>query len=172
MIAMEHKHIISVLVLHKPGVLQRISGLFTRRWFNISSMTVGSTENPDVARMTIVVQGDDTVLEQVVKQLNKLVEVVKVTDLNSNKSVQRELCLVKVYAPTEDSKSQVIQYANIFRGKIIDLSTETLTVEITGDEQKVNAFLDLVRPMGIKEIARTGLTALMRGSKILKSNKA
>ncbi|ABR55434.1 acetolactate synthase, small subunit [Methanococcus vannielii SB] len=169
---MEHKHIISVLVLHRPGVLQRISGLFTRRWFNISSITVGSTENPEIARMTIVVNGDDNVLEQVIKQLNKLVEVVKVTDLNSSKSVQRELCLVKVYAPTEDSKSQVIQYVNIFRGKIIDLSTETLTVEITGDEQKVNAFLDLVRPMGIKEIARTGLTALMRGSKILKSNKA
>jgi len=168
---MEHKHVISVLVLHRPGVLQRISGLFTRRWFNISSITVGITENPDIARMTIVVKGDDETLEQVIKQLNKLVEVIKVSDLDDKNTVKRELCLIKVYAPTENSKSQVIQYTNIFRGKIVDLTTEALTVEITGDEDKINAFIDLVKPMGIKEMARTGLTALVRGSKILKSNK-
>ncbi|MBP2143435.1 acetolactate synthase-1/3 small subunit [Methanococcus voltae] len=168
---MDKRHIITVLVLHKPSVLQRISGLFARRWFNISSITVGTTENPDIARMTIVVKGDDTHLEQVLKQLNKLVEVVKVKDLKHNNYVERELCIVKIHAPTESGKSQITQYANIFRGSIVDLSAETITVEITGDESKINAFLDLVRPLGIKEVARTGLTALMRGSKILKSNK-
>jgi len=167
-----HTHIISVLVLNKPGVLQRIAGLFTRRWYNISSITVGSTDSPNMARMTIVVKGDDKVLEQVIKQLNKLVEVIKVSDLDNKKCVERELCLIKVYAPTESSKSQVIQYANIFRGNIVDLSPESLTVEITGNIDKVNAFINLVKPMGIKEMARTGLTALMRGPKILKSKKA
>ncbi|AEF96254.1 acetolactate synthase small subunit [Methanotorris igneus] len=168
---MEHKHVISALVLHKPGVLQRISGLFTRRGFNIASITVGITENPEIARMTIVVKGDDKVLEQVIKQLNKLIDVIKVSDMDEKKTVQRELCLIKVYAPTESAKSQVIQYTNIFRGKIVDLSAETLTVEITGDEDKINAFIDLVRPLGIKEMARTGPTALMRGPKILKPKK-
>jgi acetolactate synthase-1/3 small subunit len=168
---MEHRHVISALVLHKPGVLQRISGLFTRRGFNIASITVGITENPEIARMTIVVKGDDKVLEQVIKQLNKLIDVIKVSDMDEKKTVQRELCLIKVYAPTESAKSQVIQYTNIFRGKIVDLSVETLTVEITGDEDKINAFIDLVRPLGIKEMARTGPTALMRGPKILKPKK-
>jgi len=170
-ILMEHRHVISALVLHKPGVLQRISGLFTRRGFNIASITVGITENPEIARMTIVVKGDDKVLEQVIKQLNKLIDVIKVSDMDEKKTVQRELCLIKVYAPTESAKSQVIQYTNIFRGKIVDLSVETLTVEITGDEDKINAFIDLVRPLGIKEMARTGPTALMRGPKILKPKK-
>ncbi|EHP88834.1 acetolactate synthase small subunit [Methanotorris formicicus] len=168
---MEHRHVISALVLHKPGVLQRISGLFTRRGFNIASITVGITENPEIARMTIVVKGDDKVLEQVIKQLNKLIDVIKVSDMDEKKTVQRELCLIKVYAPTESAKSQVIQYTNIFRGKIVDLSAETLTVEITGDEDKINAFIDLIRPLGIKEMARTGLTALIRGPKILKPKK-
>ena len=170
-ILMEHRHVISALVLHKPGVLQRISGLFTRRGFNIASITVGITENPEIARMTIVVKGDDKVLEHVIKQLIKLIDVIKVSDMNEKKTVQRELCLIKVYAPTESAKSQVIQYTNIFRGKIVDLSVETLTVEITGDEDKINAFIDLVRPLGIKEMARTGPTALMRGPKILKPKK-
>ena len=168
---MEHRHVISALVLNKPGVLQRISGLFTRRGFNISSITVGTTENPQISRVTIVVNGDDKILEQVIKQLNKLIEVIKVSELEEKKSVQRELCLIKIYAPTESAKSQVIQYTNIFRGKIVDLSVETLTVEITGDEDKINAFIDLVRPLGIKEMARTGPTALMRGPKILKPKK-
>ncbi|ABR56267.1 acetolactate synthase small subunit [Methanococcus aeolicus] len=169
---MKNTHIISVLVLNKPGVLQRISGLFTRRWYNISSITVGSTDSTDISRMTIVVKGDDKVVEQVVKQLNKLIEVIKVIDLDEEECVERELCLIKIYAPTESSKSQVIQYANIFRGNIVDLSQESLTVQITGDKTKISAFIKLVKPMGIKEISRTGLTALMRGPKILKSNKA
>ncbi|ENN96848.1 acetolactate synthase 3 regulatory subunit [Methanocaldococcus villosus KIN24-T80] len=162
------KHVISALVLNKPGVLQRISGLFSRRGFNISSITVGTTENPNISRMTIVVNGDDKVLEQVVKQLNKLIDVIKVSELQEKKSVQRELCLIKIYAPTESAKSQVIQYTNIFRGNIVDISHESLIVEITGNEDKINAFIDLVKPLGIKEIARTGITALTRGPKVLK----
>ena len=169
---MKNTHIISVLVLNKPGVLQRIAGLFTRRWYNISSITVGSTDSSEISRMTIVVKGDDKVLEQVVKQLNKIIEVIKVIDLDEEECVERELCLIKIYAPTESSKSQVIQYVNIFRGNIVDLSQESLTVQITGDKTKVSAFIKLVKPMGIKEMSRTGLTALMRGPKILKSNKA
>ncbi|MBW9221707.1 acetolactate synthase small subunit [Methanothermococcus sp. SCGC AD-155-C09] len=167
-----HTHIISVLVLNNPGVLQRIAGLFTRRGYNICSITVGSTESPNLARMTIVVKGNDKILEQVVKQLNKLIEVIKVSDLNINKCVKRELCLIKIHAPNESSKSQIIQYTNVFRGKIVDLSQESLTVEITGNSDKINAFVDLVRNFGIKEMARTGLTALMRGPKILKSKKS
>ena len=157
--------------MFKPGVLQRIAGLFTRRWYNISSITVGSTDSSEISRMTIVVKGDDKVLEQVVKQLNKLIEVIKVIDLDEEECVERELCLIKIYAPTGSSKSQVIQYANIFRGNIVDLSQESLTVQITGDKTKISAFIKLVKPMGIKEMSRTGLTALMRGPKILKSNK-
>ncbi len=169
---MEHTHIISVLVLNKPGVLQRIAGLFTRRWYNISSITVGPTDISGISRMTIVVKGDDKILEQVEKQLNKLIEVIKVSDLKCNECVERELCLIKIHAPNESEKSQIIQYANIFRGKIVDVSPESLTVEITGDVDKINAFISLVKPIGIKEIARTGLTAMMRGPKILKSNKS
>ena len=105
-------------------------------------------------------------------KINKLIEVIKVIDLDEEECVERELCLIKIYAPTESSKSQVIQYANIFRGNIVDLSQESLTVQITGDKTKISAFIKLVKPMGIKEISRTGLTALMRGPKILKSNKA
>jgi len=165
---MEHRHVISALVLNKPGVLQRISGLFTRRGFNISSITVGITENPQISRVTIVVNGDDKILEQVIKQLNKLIDVIKVSELDEKKSVQRELCLIKIYAPTESAKSQVIQYTSIFRGNVVDLSPESLIVEITGSEDKINAFIDLVKPLGIKEMARTGITALARGPKILK----
>ncbi|ADG13637.1 acetolactate synthase small subunit [Methanocaldococcus infernus] len=166
---MEGRHVISALVLNKPGVLQRISGLFTRRGFNIHSITVGETENPNISRMTIVVNGDDKILEQVVKQLNKLIDVIKVSELKEKRAVERELCLIKVYAPTETAKSQVIQYANIFRGRIVDLSPESLIVEITGSEDKIDAFIELVKPLGIKEMARTGVTALARGPKVLKS---
>ncbi|WP_456472437.1 acetolactate synthase small subunit [Methanocaldococcus sp.] len=166
---MEGRHVISALVLNKPGVLQRIAGLFTRRGFNIHSITVGETENPNMSRMTIVVNGDNKILEQVIKQLNKLIDVIKVSELKEKKSVERELCLIKVYTPTESSKSQVIQYANIFRGRIVDLSPESLIVEITGSEDKINAFIDLVKPLGIKEMARTGVTAMSRGPKVLKS---
>ncbi|ADP76857.1 acetolactate synthase, small subunit [Methanothermus fervidus DSM 2088] len=160
-------HTISALVEHKPGVLQRISGLFTRRGYNIESITVGESENPELARMTIIVKGDEKVLEQITKQLNKLVDVIKVRDLDPKTTVMRELCLIKVHAPDESSRSEVIQYANIFRGRIVDVSPETLTVEVTGDPEKINALISLLESFGIKELARTGPTAISRGKKTI-----
>lgn len=157
-------HIISAIVEHKPGVLQRVAGLFTRRGFNIESITVGESEMPGLARMTIIAKGDDKILEQLTKQLNKLIDVIKVRDLKPTNIVKRELCMVKVHAPDEKSRSEIIQYANIFRGRIIDVSTETLTVEVTGDSDKIDAFIELLTSFGIKELARTGSTAMTRGS--------
>lgn len=159
----QRTHIISALVLHKPGVLQRVSGLFTRRGFNIENITVGTSEQDDMARMTIIAQGDEKVLEQITKQLNKLIDVVKVRDLDPESTVKRELCLIKIHVTSERIRSEVIQYANIFRGRIIDVSPETLTVEITGTPEKIEALIDLLRGFGIKEIARTGPTAISRG---------
>jgi len=159
----QRTHIISALVLHKPGVLQRVAGLFTRRGFNIENITVGTSENEDMARMTIIAQGDEKVLEQITKQLNKLIDVIKVRDLEPESTVKRELCLIKIHAPAERIRSEVIQYANIFRGRIIDVSPETLTVEITGSPEKIEALIELLRGFGIKEIARTGPTAISRG---------
>jgi len=151
------------LVEHKPGVLQRIASLFARRKFNIESITVGATDHPDIARMTIVTRGNDRVLEQISKQMNKLVNVIKVSDVNPVDAVCRELCIVKVNTPSEKDKLQVIQYANVFRGNVIDVSPKSLSVEIIGDTDKINAFLNMMRPLGIKEIARTGATAIQRG---------
>jgi acetolactate synthase-1/3 small subunit len=160
-------HIISALVLHKPGVLQRVSGLFTRRGFNIETITVGVSENETLARMTIISKGDEKVLEQITKQLNKLIDVIKVRDLDPELSVKRELCLIKVHTATDKARAEVIQYTNIFRGRVIDVSPETLTVEITGDPEKIEAIIDLVSVFGIKEIARTGPTAITRGNKTI-----
>jgi len=163
----QRMHIISALVLHKPGVLQRVAGLFTRRGFNIENITVGASEQHEMARMTIIARGDGKVLEQITKQLNKLIDVIKVRDLEPESTVKRELCLIKVHAPAERIRSEVIQYANIFRGRIIDVSPETLTVEITGSPDKIDALIDLLRSFGIKEIARTGPTAISRGVKTI-----
>lgn len=160
-------HIISALVLHKPGVLQRVSGLFTRRGFNIETITVGTSENKNLARMTIISKGDEKVLEQITKQLNKLIDVIKVRDLDPDITVKRELCLIKVHTATEKARAEVIQYTNIFRGRVIDVNPETLTVEITGDPEKIEAMIDLVSNFGIKEIARTGPTAITRGNKTI-----
>jgi acetolactate synthase I/III small subunit len=160
-------HIISALVLHKPGVLQRVAGLFTRRGFNIETITVGVSEQPTLARMTIIAKGDEKVLEQITKQLNKLIDVIKVRDLEPGTTVKRELCLIKVHTSTEKVRSEVIQYANIFRGRIIDVSPETLTVEITGSPEKIETLIDLLTGFGIKEIARTGPTAISRGIKTI-----
>ncbi|MGZ7117744.1 MAG: acetolactate synthase small subunit [Methanobacterium sp.] len=157
----------SALVLHKPGVLQRVAGLFTRRGFNIESITVGTSEQEGIARMTIMAKGDEKVLEQITKQLNKIIDVIKIRDLDPDKTVKRELCLIKVHSPTERIRSEVIQYVNIFRGRIIDVSPETLTVEITGESDKIEALIDLVKTFGIKEIARTGPTAMSRGIKTI-----
>lgn len=162
---MIRQHIIASLVENKPGVMHRIAGLFARRGFNIESIAVGTTEREDVSRMTIIVRGDDRDLEQVEKQLNKQVDVIKVSDLNKDSSVVRELCLVKVNAQSEQKKMLLMNYAEIFRAKIVDVNTNSLTFEITGDQQKVDALVDLLRPHGIREIARTGIVAMARGIK-------
>lgn len=156
-------HIFTALVEHKPGVLQTVASMFSRRKFNIESITVGSTENPSIARMTILTRGDDKTLEQIAKQMNKLVSVIKVSDLRKDDAVCRELCLLKLHAPNEKQKSQVIQYADVFRGRIVDVSSDSIIVEITGDSEKIDAFTNLVKSIGIKEIARTGTTAMQRG---------
>ena len=156
-------HIISTLVENKPGVLQKVSSLFTRRGFNIESITVGESEVEDLARMVIISYGDDKALEQITKQLNKLIDVIKVVDLDPDNSVKRELALIKVKSDNERTRSEVIQYTNIFRGKIIDVGTTTLTIEITGDPEKINALISLLKSFGIKKIARTGPTAIVRG---------
>ncbi len=165
MIRMEKTHIMAALVENKPGVMHRIAGLFSRRGFNIESIAVGTTENAKISRMTIVVRGDDRTLEQVEKQLNKQIDVIKVSDLERQASVVRELALIKVGAQNEQKKLLVLQYADIFRAKVVDVNAATLTMEITGDDQKIQAFIDLLRPVGIKEIARTGTVAMARGAR-------
>jgi acetolactate synthase-1/3 small subunit len=163
------KHTISLLLENKPGVLSRVAGLFSGRGFNIESLSVAETLDPNVSRMTILTTGNDKILEQITKQLNKLINVIKVIDYKSNQFVGRELALIKVTV-TEETRSEVLSIIDIFRGKVVDVSSESYTVEITGDENKMQAILDLFRPMGIKDIAKTGCAALTRGSKI-KSSK-
>lgn len=156
------KHTIAVLVENKPGVLARVASLFRRRGFNIDSLTVGTTERDDISRMTIVVEGDDRVVEQVTKQLNKLIETIKVSEITEG-SVERELCLIRVNAPPE-KRGEIIELANIFRARIVDVSRDSFIIEVTGDEDKVNAFINLMRQYGIKELARTGKVAMVRGN--------
>ena len=163
------KHVLSVLVKNSSGVLSRVSGLFSRRGYNIDSLTVGRTEDQNISRMTIALNGDEDVLEQVKKQLNKLEDVICVTDLNDNESVYRELVLIKVRANAEN-RAAINETVKIFRSKIIDLSTNTLTIELTGDEDKVSAFISLMEEYGIEELVRTGITALQRGEKTLKKS--
>ena len=155
-------HVISTLVENKPGVLQKVAGLFTRRDFNIDSITVGESEVDGLARMVITVKADEKILEQVTKQLNKLVDVIKIKDISKN-AVKRELCLVKVNIPNEKARAEIMQYSNIFKAHILDVTEETLLIELTGDKQKINAFISLLEGYGIKRIARTGLTAMSRG---------
>lgn len=162
------KHILSVLVENHAGVLSRVSGLFSRRGFNIESLAVGVTEDPAVSRMTIMVDGDDYIVEQISKQLNKLIDVIKVRRLNEKESVIRELVLLKVTA-TADTRSEIIQIVDIFRGNIIDVSKNSLTIEITGDENKIDAFVDMLRCFGIKEMVKTGSVSIERGSKAIKA---
>lgn len=164
------KYVVSVLVQNHPGVLARIAGLFSRRGFNIESLAVGMTDKAEVSRMTIVVDGDDYIIEQVTKQLNKLVDVIKVNVLTANESVQRELVLFKVHV-TATTRSEVMQMVDIFRAKIVDASRNSLVIELTGDSNKIKAMEDLLRQFGIKEMVRTGQIAIDRGSKIMKSNK-
>ncbi len=155
------KHTISILVENKFGALNRIVGLFSARGYNIDSISVGTSEDDTVARVTIVSKGDDDVIEQIIKQLNKLIDVTKVVDLTYDNFVERELVLVKV-AANRNSRSELMQISEIFRSKIIDISPRSITIEATGSEQKVDAMIKMLEPFGIKEIARTGRIALKR----------
>lgn len=157
-------HTLSVLVENKPGVLARVSGLFSRRGFNIESLAVGPTEHPDVSRMTIVVSVEEFPLEQVTKQLNKLVNVIKIVELEPAVSVQRELLLVKVRADAT-VRSQVLEAVQLFRAKVVDVSPEAVTVEATGNSDKLNALLRMLEPYGIREMVQSGMVALGRGAR-------
>ncbi|MEW6172314.1 MAG: acetolactate synthase small subunit [Bacillota bacterium] len=163
------RHTLAVLVENNPGVLARVAGLFSRRGFNIDSLAVGRTENPAVSRMTIVVEGDDRVLEQVIKQLRKLVEVLKVQDVTKEEHVDRELALLKVSADPS-RRAEVIQIVEIFRAHIVDIGRKTMIVEVTGDEGKVNALENALKPFGVKELVRTGKVAMLRGTKDITMN--
>mgnify|MGYP001084836781 FL=1 len=158
------KHTLSVLVENKPGVLTRVSSLFARRGFNIDSLAVGITEDPSLSRMTIVVSADETALEQVTKQLHKLINVIKIQDLDPKDMIDRELVLYKVNAAPE-RRHEIIEIANVFRAKIVDVGRNSLTIEATGTSDKLAAMEDLLRAYGIKELARTGKIALARGSR-------
>ena len=156
------RHTISVLVENKFGVLARIAGLFSGRGYNIDSLNVAETEDPTVSRMTIVARGDDRILEQINKQLNRLIDVIRVSDVTSDPHVERELVMVKVSALPK-TRSEGIQIADIFRANIVDVTTETLIIAVTGNESKVSAMINMLRPYGIKEIARSGQVAISRG---------
>jgi acetolactate synthase-1/3 small subunit len=158
------RHTISVLVENEFGVLSRISGLFSGRGFNIESLSVAETIDPDTSRMTIVTRGNEQIIEQIKKQLNKLINVIKVVDHAMEQSVERELILVKVNAEPE-MRAEILRIVDIFRATIIDLTPKSYTIEMTGDEAKVTALIEMLRPMGIKEIARTGRIAMGRGAK-------
>jgi acetolactate synthase-1/3 small subunit len=162
---------LSVLVENRPGVLSRVSGLFTRRGFNIESLAVGTCEEPDMSRMTIVVVGDDAQVEQVIKQLNKLIDVVKVSDITENETVDRELALIKVTAEAGSSRAEVMQIADIFRAQIVDVGAKTVVLEVTGGPTKIDALETLLGQYGVKELVRTGKISVLRGAKTVRSSK-
>jgi acetolactate synthase-1/3 small subunit len=162
------KHTIAVIVENKSGVLTRIAGLFSRRSFNIDSLSVGATDNPDYSRMTISVQGDRDVLEQVIKQLSKLINVIRVSELDPTESVERELALIKVSADKQ-SRGEIMQIVNIFRARIIDVSHRSMIIEVTGDEEKIDAITQMLRQFGIKELVRTGKISMIRGARSIKA---
>lgn len=157
------KHTISVLVENESGVLTRVASLFSGRGYNIESLCVAPTLDPTVSKMTVVTAGSDAIIEQIVKQLNKLVCVIKVVDLTESKYIDRELALIKVNAE-EKHRAEILRIVDIFRGKIVDVSAKTFVIEMTGDEEKIDAMLNLLRPMGIKDIARSGRIAMARGA--------
>ncbi len=156
------KHTLAILVENQPGVLARVAGLFMRRGYNIESIAVGETEDPSVSRMTIVVDGDKRDVEQITKNVHKLIEVIKVSDLTEEKMVDRELALIKVTADA-GNRSEILHIVDIFRAKIVDVSERSVIVEVTGDEGKVDAMVGMLRPHGIKELVRTGKVAMARG---------
>lgn len=155
------KHTISALVENHFGVLAHVAGLFSARGFNIDSLAVGETQDPTVSRMTIVCQGDDRIVDQIIKQLNKLVDVIKVEDLTTTERIERELVLIKMRGST-DTRNDIMQVVNTFRAKIVDVNPNSLTIEVTGGESKIDAMLELLRPLGILEVVRTGLIAMGR----------
>ena len=156
------KHTLVALVEDKPGVLNRVASLFRRRGFNIDSIAVGHSEQPHISRMTIVVDGTTMMVEQVRKQLDKVIDVIKVSDITDDNMIARELALIKVHA-TSSTRSEIIEIVDIFRANIVDVASDSVTIEITGDEEKINSLFSLVRGFGIKEIARTGRIAMTRG---------
>jgi acetolactate synthase-1/3 small subunit len=155
------QHNISLLVENKFGVLARIANLFSGKGFNMDSICVGETENPELSRMTIVTHGDDMVIEQIIKQLNRLINVIKVVDLTFEEHINRELALIKLSC-TASTRNSIVQIADIFQAKIVDISPKTLTIEVTGGNKKVQACINMLQPFGIKEMARTGIVALKR----------
>jgi len=161
---MQQEHTITVLVENHPGVLARVAGLFARRGYNIESLAVSVTDKPEVSRMTIVVGGDLRVLEQITKQLNKLVEVLKVVDYSETAAVERELALIKVNAESKD-RAEIMQIVEIFRGRIIDMSDKTFIIEVTGSTDKLDKITELLTAYGIRELVRTGIIAMARGAK-------
>ncbi|MCD6319045.1 MAG: acetolactate synthase small subunit [Candidatus Desulfofervidaceae bacterium] len=164
------RHTLSLLVENQPGVLSRVTGLFSGRGFNIESLCVAETLDPKISRITLVTKGDDQIVEQIKKQLNKLINVIKVVDLSEIESVEREMALIKVKADP-NHRAEVLRMVDIFRGKIVDVSPLYYTVEITGDANKIEAFIELMRNFQIQEIARTGTVALPRAKKIVKEEK-
>lgn len=158
------RHTISVLVDNEFGVLSRVSGLFSGRGFNIESLCVAETMEKNISRMTIVTTGDDQVIEQITKQLNKLINVIKVYDLTGEEHIERELAMIKVNANAGD-RAEILSIINIFRGKVVDVSSSAYTIEMTGDAEKLNAIMELLKPFGIKEIVRTGKIAMVRSPK-------
>jgi acetolactate synthase-1/3 small subunit len=161
----EDLHIISAIVEDRPGVLFKVTSLIRRRGFNIATITVGSTEKEKVSRITMTMGGDVRIVEQLIKQLSKIPDVVKITELTTAESVYRELAMVKVTAHDQAKRSDILNYLTIFRGRVIDASKDSLIIEIVGSPNKINAFLDLMKSFGIAELARTGMVALARGTK-------
>jgi len=158
------QHTIAVLVANKFGVLARVAGLFSGRGFNIDSLSVAETQDPQVSRMTIVTRGDDKIIEQITKQLNKLIDVIKVIDLTGEKFVERELALIKVLA-TKETRAELLGVVDIFRCKVVDVSSRSYTIEVTGDQDKIDAITEILRPLGLKEIVRTGRVAVARAGR-------
>ncbi|MFO0793819.1 MAG: acetolactate synthase small subunit [Candidatus Brocadiaceae bacterium] len=158
------RHVISILVENKVGVLARITGLISGRGFNIDSLAVGETENPALSRITLVVRGDEAILEQVRKQIGKVIDVIKVVDFTDEEFVERDLMLIRVNVPA-GKRGEIIEIIDIFRGKIVDVGLKDLVIEIAGTEEKLDALLNLMRPYGIKELVRTGSIAIARGAK-------
>jgi acetolactate synthase I/III small subunit len=163
-----NKHILAILVENRPGVLSKVVGLFSRRAFNIHSLAVGVTEDPAFSRITIVAEGDAYILEQISKQLNKLIDVIKVSNISED-SVAREMALIKVNA-TPATRNEIVEIVNIFREKVVDISKTSLTIQVTGDSKKMAALEEMLRDFGIKEMVRTGMIAVDRGAKAIREN--